>query len=210
LGEGVSWDLSAKKALAMISSPPTIVIYPTGAGTPQRLERANIENYGLRGWWFPDGDSVLFWANEPGHAPRYYVQSVAGGAPHAVTPEGTREGMLAGNGKFMIAQSTDNSWSIYPLDGAASRPVSVLEPGDKLVTTTADGRAVYAYHISTIPARVERVDLEGGRRTLYKEFAPVNRAGLKEVIPWYISDDEQTYTYWTWVHLSTLFTVSWK
>jgi hypothetical protein len=61
-----------------------------------------------------------------------------------------------------------------------------------------------------IPIRVERVDLENGRRTLYPEMALNARGGLKDMTPWYISDDEKTYTYWTWIQLSTLFTVSWK
>jgi Tol biopolymer transport system component len=212
LGEGVSWDLTpdGRKALAMISSPPQIVIYPTGAGTPQKLERGNIENYGLRGWWFPDGDSILFWANEPGRRYRYYTQKLAGGAPRAVTPEGTGEGALARNGTFVIAQSTDKSWSIYSLGGSAPRRLSFLQEDDELISTTADGRTAYVFRHGPIPIRVERVDLENGRRTLYPEMALNARGGLKDMTPWYISDDEKTYTYWTWIQLSTLFTVSWK
>jgi hypothetical protein len=66
------------------------------------------------------------------------------------------------------------------------------------------------YASFSVPARVERVDLQTGRRTLYGEIAPVERGGLKAVTPWYISADERSYTYWTWVQRSTLFTVKTK
>jgi eukaryotic-like serine/threonine-protein kinase len=212
LGEGIGWDLSpdGKRALVMISSPPGISIYPTGAGTPLKLERGQIENYGLHGEWYPGGDSILFWANEPGHASRYYMQAVSGGPPRAVTPEGTRRGAMARSGEFIIAHSTDAPWTLYPLRGGAARPLPALHDDEEPVGITADDRAVFMYRPGGIPLRVERVDLASGRRTLYREMAPADRAGVKEIAPKYISDDERSYTYWTWMHLSTLFTVSWK
>ena len=212
LGEGLCWDLSrdGKHALAMISSPPQIVIYPTGAGETLRLERGNIENYGLFGNFFPDGDSILFWANEPGHAVRHYTQRLSGGAPRAVTPEGTHAGILARNGEFVIAKTPGESWMIYPVAHGAARPVPALHEDDFIVSTTADARSAFVIQGNEIPARVERVDLASGQRTLYREIAPAERAGIKEIRPHFISEDEKSYAYWTWSHRSTLFTVEWK
>jgi hypothetical protein len=60
-----------------------------------------------------------------------------------------------------------------------------------------------------IPLRVERIDLESGRRTLIREIAPTDRVGLLQILLSFISDDGRSYVYWTWGHRSTLFTVEW-
>jgi hypothetical protein len=74
-------DLSSdgKSVLAVVQSrPPQLVIYSTGAGETQQLERGGIENYATA-QWFRDGKSVLICGNEPGKRTRLYVQQIGGG-----------------------------------------------------------------------------------------------------------------------------------
>ncbi len=92
LGDGTPTDLSSdgKSVLAVVAStPPQVVIYPTGAGEPRRLDRGKLENI-ESAQWFPNGDSVLICGNEPGRATRFYVQNLAGAPPRGVTPPGNQ------------------------------------------------------------------------------------------------------------------------
>jgi serine/threonine protein kinase len=99
LGEGRAFGLSpdGKWALAVIFTPPQLVIYPTGPGEPRRLPRGNLETY-RSATWFPDGKSILVAGNEAGKASRCYEQDVSGGAPRPVTPEATTNGTVSPDG----------------------------------------------------------------------------------------------------------------
>ena len=63
---------------------------------------------------------------------------------------------------------------------------------------------------ASIPSRVERVDLETGRRTLFKEIAPPDRVGLMAVGTSFVSNDERSYAYGFIRQVSTLFLVESK
>ena len=103
LGAGQAYGLSrdGKWALAIVYTPPQLVIYPTGPGEPRRLPRGDLEAYQSASW-FPDGKSVLFCGNEPGKASRCYAQDVAGGPPRPVTPEGTTSGEVSPDGRQIL------------------------------------------------------------------------------------------------------------
>jgi len=45
------------------------------------------------------------------------------------------------------------------------------------------------------PAAFERVNLAGGRRALFQEFAPTDRAGLLSVREIFVTDDLGSYAY---------------
>ena len=63
---------------------------------------------------------------------------------------------------------------------------------------------------ASIPSRVERVDLETGRRTLIKEIAPPDRVGLMSVGLNFLTEDERSYAFGFGRQLSTLFVVARK
>ncbi len=65
--------------------PSQLVLLPTGTGEARPLTHDGIHHQGAA--WTPDGKRIVFVGNEPGHRIRYYVQSVDGGPPRAITPE---------------------------------------------------------------------------------------------------------------------------
>src|SRR6266851_6144067 len=76
LGEGLGMGLSADGnwAISVLPSTPSqIVLLPTGPGSPKKVNRFNIDDYGLADF-FPDGKRILFSGTEAGHAMRDYVQ----------------------------------------------------------------------------------------------------------------------------------------
>jgi Tol biopolymer transport system component/predicted Ser/Thr protein kinase len=207
LGEGWPADLSAdgKWVLAVIQShPPQLVIYPIGAGETRHLERGEIENYATA-QWFRDGKSVLICGNEIGKGTRFYVQPIGGGTARPVTPEGTRDGWISADGKLVLARGPEGKYFVYPIAGGEPRPVPVLTETDVLAQWSVDGRSVLSYSRAQIPGRLERVDLASGRRTLFKELAPADRAGLLSMREVFVTDDLQSYAYTAYYQVSSLF-----
>ena len=95
LGEGASLSLSADTqwALAALSAPnPTLMLLPTGAGQPRRLEIPGVTP-SQSGAWLPDNKSILLAGNEPGRGVRLYVQSIDGGKPAGRDGRGDRHGV---------------------------------------------------------------------------------------------------------------------
>ena len=209
LGEGTPTDLSpdGKSVLAIVpSKPPELVIYPTGAGETRKLERGEIETY-ASAQWFRDGRNILVGGNEAGKKTRFYVQDTKGGAARAVTPEGTRDGRLSPDGKLVLARGTEGKYFLYPVDGGTGepRPVEWLTDADVVIGWSADNRFWFVYRGLTIPCRVERVNVETGRREFFKDIAPPNRTGILFVRPNFVTDNQQSYAYTTYQQVSSLF-----
>jgi len=211
LGEGWPADLSGdgKWVLAVLqSTPPQLVIYPTGAGATRQLERGDIEHY-ASAQWFRDGKSVLISGNELGKGTRFYVQAIDGGAPRPVTPEGTRDGLLSSDGKSILVRGPEGKYYVYAIEGGRSnvdpRPVPGLGESDVLALWAPDERSVLAYHRSAIPCRLERVDLTTGNRKFFKDLAPADRTGLLALREVLVTDDLSSYAYTAYYQVSGLF-----
>ena len=68
-----------------------------------------------------------------------------------------------------------------------------------------DGRAVFVTHPAGLPARIERVDIATGQRSLWKELMPIDRAGLVDVGYFQISADGRSYAYSYRRNVATLY-----
>ena len=86
---------------------------------------------------------------------------------------------------------------ILPLDGGPRTPLEGLQPGDRLDQWSGDGRYLYASRQHELPGRVFRIEIETGRRELWKELMPADRAGVIHVndTPIAISRDGKSYAY---------------
>ena len=207
LGDGVAQDLSpdGKNALAtLLTKPPQLVIYPTGAGEVRKLDRGKLEAI-FFAQWFRDGHRILINGNEPGKPTRFYEQDINSGEMRAVTPEGVRNGRLAPDGKLLVTRGADRKYLLYPLEGGEPRPAPWLTAEDNVVQWSGDGRAWFVYRGRDIPCRVERVDVATGRREFFKAMAPPSRVGIISLVPIFISDDQQSYLYSTYQQVSSLF-----
>jgi dipeptidyl aminopeptidase/acylaminoacyl peptidase len=142
LGEGEALGFSPDGAwvAAKIPTPPELVLYPTGAGAPRRLVRGSIERY-EKAQWFPDGKSLLVTGSEPSRPLRAFRQSIDGGPPEPVTPEGIY-GTLSPRGDAILALDAGATWKLYPLDGGEPRVVPGLGPLEEIAAWYPDGDAV--------------------------------------------------------------------
>jgi Tol biopolymer transport system component len=198
LGDGNAQGFSpdGKWALSTVpTSPMHLTLYPTGAGEPRALENGNLQTYDSAAF-FPDGKRVLACGSEAGQAVRCYLQELAGGPPHAVTPPGTTQGLISPDGNSILVRDADfGKFSIYPATGGPAKPVPGAAPDDEMIRWSADGRSVLTYRRGQVPARVERLDLATGKRVFVRQLAPPSRAGVLNVRYIAFSDDERSYAY---------------
>jgi Tol biopolymer transport system component len=209
LGEGANGGASPDGrwvAGIVFTTPPKLMLYPTGAGEARMIERGSLENYAIPDW-FPDNKRLLVCGNEPGRATRCYVQELAGGAPQPVTPEGITQGWVSPDGKLILGRTGAGEFFLYPVGNGEPRRVPHVGPGDKLIRWGADGRSLLVFHENELPARVEKVDLESGRRTLLQELAPADRSGVTSIGAVSMSGDGKWYAYSYNRDASQLFTV---
>jgi eukaryotic-like serine/threonine-protein kinase len=208
LGEGQAQDLSrdGKWALGVVpTSPQQLVLYPTGAGEPRRLERGGLLGYDSARF-FPDGKRVLACGHEAGRSIRCYQQSVEGGPPRPVTPEGTTLGEVSPDGRMVAARTTEGL-SIYPVDGGSSRTVPGTTVDDQLIRWDRDG-SVLVFRNSEVPATVERVDVKTGKRDLVRKVGPLDPTGVLNVRAVVLSEDGRAHAYTFRRMVSHLFLVS--
>ena len=86
---------------------------------------------------------------------------------------------------------------ILPLEGGPRTPLKGLEAGDRLDQWSGDGRYLYVSRQQELPGRVFRIEIETGRRELWKELMPADPACVTIVIPSpiAISRDGKSYVY---------------
>ena len=86
---------------------------------------------------------------------------------------------------------------ILPLDGGPRTPLEGLEAEDRLDQWSGDGRYLYVSRQQELSGKVFRIEIETGRRELWKELMPADPAGVAHVLdtPIAISRDGKSYAY---------------
>jgi hypothetical protein len=133
---------------------------------------------------------------------------LTGGAPQPITPEGTGAGWISPDGKVILGRTGAGEFFLYPVGNGEPHPVPHLRREDLVIRWRADGRSVLVFRENELPVRVEKVELESGRRTLVRELAPADRTGVTGITNVSISRDEKWYAYGYARDVSQLFTVA--
>jgi hypothetical protein len=72
---------------------------------------------------------------------------------------------------------------------------SRADPPPTTTQWSADGRWLYVRRFEGLPTKVYRVDLQTGRRELWKEFLPANSTGVTDIESIYLTPDGTSYVY---------------
>jgi serine/threonine protein kinase len=198
LGEGGAVALSPDEKWVIAQtqdSPSQLKLLPTKAGEPRLLAGGKINHSWAR--WMPDGKGVLFAGNEPDHGVRLYVQSIEDGNPKPISPEGVHASAFAvsPDGHVVAAIGPDQKGYLYPVAGGEARVVPGLQKGEQPINWSADGRSLLIYRPGELPARVFRLDLATGQRTLWKQLMPSDPAGVQTIGPILLTRDLKTCVY---------------
>jgi WD40 repeat protein len=213
LGEGNALSLSpdGKWALSIMPVPNSpFRLLATGTGEPRLLSIGGISPEQAAAW-FPDSREILFAGSEAGHGLRLYRLGIDGGSPRPVTPEGITVGLpgfaVSPDGKFVAAIGANHKAMLFPVDGGAPRPIPGVADGEFPLRFSPDGRSLFAWKRGEIPARVPRIDIESGRREIWKELLPVDPSGVERISNVVVSADGKGYAYCYARLLSDLFVV---
>jgi serine/threonine protein kinase len=216
LGDGVAQGISSDGEWVLASQQGKLLALPTSAGGPRPISDGFFE--AIR-WasWFRDGRRVLVWGQAKDGKSGIFVVDPAEKEPRRIAPEGY-ELVAGGNamspdGLLVVARSPESQIVLCPVDGGQPRPVPGLAGLYVPVQWSEDGKAFYVFRMGEIPARVERIEVESGRSTLWKELAPQDLAG-QAVRAIAMTPDGKSYAYSCQQYLTTLYLVenleSWR
>jgi hypothetical protein len=113
-----------------------------------------------------------------------YEQDLEGGNPRPISPEGVIGCCLSPDAKRLVARGqAGEQLSILTVADGTVRPLAGSEPGDRALEWSADGSSLFVRPRrsddtivggASLTDRVFRVNVESGRRDLWKEFRPVD------------------------------------
>jgi len=184
------------------------VLYPTGAGEQKQLTHDNIVHGSGR--WTPDGKWIVFSGFEPDKKARTWIMPAEGGTPKPITPEGTVGTQVTPDGERVLVKDPEDKYFLYPLRGKGSASgVPQLKTDDGVIALAADGHTLFVREavLNAWTMRVVSVDINTGKRQLFKEIEPPDRAGVLALGPVHITPDGKTYVYGFTRRLSDLHVV---
>ncbi|MBV8053397.1 MAG: PD40 domain-containing protein, partial [Acidobacteriaceae bacterium] len=210
LGDGMGLSLSPdeKWVVASVPTPPSqLVLLPTGPGEVKSLTHDAINH--SRAKWLPDGQRYLFSGKEPGHAGRIYRQDSPDAPPVPISPEGIDPLVLvlSPDGQQVISIGADQKAYSYPVSGGEPHVIQGVNPGEQPIQWSADGKAIYVFKPGDLPAKVYRLDVSTGQRSLWKELIPSDAAGVSRLGPIVITPDGKSCLYGYHRILSDLYLV---
>jgi Tol biopolymer transport system component len=210
LGEGVPLALSPDKRW-VLSTPvaaTSLVLLPTGVGETRTLSSGPIASYFPAARFLPDGRRFLVSGAEKGRQSRFYLQSIDGGEPQPVTPEGVF-GRLAvlPDGKRFVTRDANRRLAVFSLAGGPGQPVEGTLGPDLPIVVSPDGEWLYVQGPRDLPAEVARVNLRSGRRELVYSLSPPDPAGTIEILRIVMTPDARSYAYTFVRALSALYLV---
>ena len=173
-----------------------MLLVPTGPGEPRAIVVPPIVPWGVR--WFADGRRLLLTGNEEGRTIQAWVVDTLGASPpRPITPPGIGCWLLSPDDRTAACARPGGGREayFYPLDGGAPRPLRGFHDGDALLQWTADGRHVIVSEAYSLPARVMKIDVATGERTLWRELLPSNAIGVTGTIVPSVTPDLSAWAY---------------
>ena len=70
-----------------------------------------------------------------------------------------------------------------------------LQTGDQASSWSQDYKILFVYQSGEVPAKVYRLDLATGKRTLWKQLVPGDPAGVATIGPILVTPDGKTFVY---------------
>jgi hypothetical protein len=161
----------------------------------------------------PGGKEFVFLGHE-GDAPlRGYRVSFAGGPARPLTnlPGAHLWNPISPDGKFVLETSTvanePEQNVIVELATGKVRNAPLLQ-GDQPVQWDQDGAHAFVIQKSEVEATIFRVDLNSGKREVWKQIRPADPAGILSLRSFFVTPSGNAYSYSATRALSSLYVYS--
>ncbi|HTM00800.1 MAG TPA: protein kinase [Candidatus Omnitrophota bacterium] len=184
LGDGIGFSFSpdgqwALGAVGNVSHGLTLL--PCGAGEGRFLELQGLEV--IYGSWFPDGMSFCALAHEPGKGARLFRVDPVTGKYEAFSEEGLTsfDPLISPDGLRVSCQGPDRRIKIYPVDGGEPKPLPGVLPNERMIRWSDDGTSAFVFGRGELPAKIFKIDIASGERTLWKELSPPDPTGVEGI-----------------------------
>jgi hypothetical protein len=200
LGEGNAQDLSpdAKWVLVRSDDGAGLTLVPTGPGDSVKLQTPGLTHI-LASMFLDDGRRLLLFAPEAekGQSGAFYLLDIPAGKPVRI---GKGYGFVgrpgSPDGKWIVGlgEGWNDDLALIPVGGGATKSIpntNTLEP----IRWSADGKAILAAELGSMPVRVVRVDVATGRREAWKDLGPADLSGVIQTTGIQITPDEKAYIY---------------
>jgi hypothetical protein len=208
LGYGTALALSPDGSrLAMLKRPfsddRSLALVPTGPGEPRPVDLRGLNVASAQSFWLAAGDghgeSLVVLARRGDEPFRIYRFWLDGTDPQAITPTdfalapaGHR---VSPDGRRLIVKPASGPAVAFGIAGDGPHALAGVLPTDNPVNTDATGRRLYVQAGLTLPSPVYLVDTVSGERTLWREIAPRDPAGVFVVDRLRITPDGSAYAY---------------
>jgi eukaryotic-like serine/threonine-protein kinase len=193
------------------AQPVKAYIAPTGPGAKRELPLGRVVSMSYSEW-FPDGRSLIFTGREAEGGTRVYTcDAVNPAEPRSVTPEGFSLwwGSLpvSPDGKTFFAMDEKGRPVLIPVGGGPAREIPGVLPGDEPMQWMDGGKTLLVKRPRALSLAVYRLDLATRARTLFRELAPQDLAGMGGVAGARFTPDGRSYGYSYFRTLSDLYLV---
>jgi WD40 repeat protein len=209
IGDGYGDAISPDGHWVLAHSGKKLAILPTGTGEPRELKISGSFDLGAQ--WFPDSRRIIAGGAVPDHAYQLWVIDTLDETAKPITPENIwgstiRPFAVSPDGRLVAGMTAQQTIALYDANGAApATPVNAAEKGEVPIVFSPDGAALYVYKPTALPARVTRIELSTGARSLWKEFSPSDPAGVYKIAPVVMTPDASAYAYNAMRMLSDLY-----
>ena len=173
---------------------------------PVSVDRALIS-------WMPGGKEFVFLGHEGDGPLRGYRVSFGGGPARPLTnlPGTQLWNRISLDGKFLLATSAvanEPERDIIVELATGKARAAPLQHGDEPVEWDRDGVHAFVVQKSDVEATIFRVDLNTGKREIWKQIRPTDPAGILSLRSFFVTPTGSAYTYSAARGLSALYVYS--
>jgi serine/threonine protein kinase/Tol biopolymer transport system component len=193
-------------AARVLSQPPQVALHPIGTGESRRLSLGDIVT-AFQLAWFPDGKHLLLIGATEGQPLRTYEMDLEGGKPQPLGPADFVGAVVAKDGKRIAGRNASAEVVVFNRETQKIEVTPGVESQETLQKWTEDEQALLVSSGTQWEARVYRVEVATGRRTLLQKVELSERAGSTAKIRLLYAEHSKTYVYNTERVLGSLYVV---
>jgi hypothetical protein len=100
--------------------------------------------------------------------------------------------IISPDSQWVAGIGPDQKGYLYPVAGGEPRVIPGMNAGEQPITFSTDSRSLYIYQPGELPTLVNRLDLQTGNRTLWRQLMPSDPAGVENIGPILLTPDAKT------------------